>query len=223
MAKQYYSSKDYEAALRGIMRSSTYQQTCCGYDCKIDDECGKCGRKNVRLSEDRIESQLFDMYHMGKIHEENRYNKKIADAKRAACINRELLLTIVFDQKLTPLEAIKAQHHVVELIQNTNYIWMRDMEVIYSYEYFTKDVDVFKPHIHFAFEKTVAPSVPQRKLYDKLVKDKQFGVYGVNCVMRPNKVACDYVKGLKRDDKKESTEKDDIFREKYNIKKYYKF
>ena len=41
--------------------------------------------------------------------------------------------------------------------------------------------------------------------------------------MRPNKVAIDYVKGLKRDDKEASIEKDDIFREKHHLKKYYKF
>jgi len=223
MAKQYYSDKDYERALRGIMCSYDYQHRCCGRECKIDAICDKCGRKNERVSEERIDNQLFDMYHIGKIHEQNRYNKRIADAKRKSGLNRELLLTIVFDQKLTPLEAIEKQHAVVELIRNTDYIWMRDMEVLYSYEYYTQDESKFKPHIHFAFEKTVAPSVPQRKLYDKLVKDKQFGVYGVNCVMRPNKVACDYVMGLKRDEKHISIEKDNIFREKYNLKKYYKF
>eukprot|EP01047_Picozoa_sp_COSAG01_P068875 COSAG01_NODE_10057_length_2260_cov_41.094401_1_plen_223_part_00 len=218
-----YSDKDYERALRGIMCSHSYQHRCCGIECKINAECEKCGRKNERESEDRIDDQLFDMYHIGKIHEQNKYNKRIADAKRKAGLSRQLLLTIVFDQKLSPLEAIKKQHAVVELIRNTDYIWMRDREVLVSYEYFTQDGQTFKPHLHFAFEKTVAPSVVQRKLYDKLVKGKQFGVYGVNCVMRPNNVASDYVKGEKQQAKQCGLAEDDLFRDKYHLKKYYKF
>jgi len=223
MAKHYYTDKDYERALRGIMMSHDYNHRCCGMECKIDAICDKCGRKNERVSEERIDNQLFDMYHIGKIHEQNRYNKRIADAKRKSGLNKELLLTIVFDQELTPLEAIKNQHAVIDAIQCADYKWFREGEVLFSYEYYTKEVDKFKPHIHIAFEKSCAPSTIQQCFYNKFVKNKKHSVYGVNCVIRPNKVAIDYVKGLKRDDKNESIEKDDIFREKYNLKKYYKF
>jgi hypothetical protein len=192
-------------------------------ECKPDAKCDKCGRTNDRVSEERIDNQLFDMYHIGKLHEQNRYNKRIADAKRKSGLNKELLLTIVLDQKLTPLEAVNRQHEVIDAIKCADYKWFREGEVLYSYEYYTKDVDIFKPHIHIAFEKSSAPSTIQQCFYNKFVKNKKHSVYGVNCVVRPNKVATDYVKGLKRDDKQLSIEKDNIFRERHNLKKYYKF
>ena len=81
--------------------------------------------------------------------------------------------------------------------------------------------ETFKPHIHLAFEKTCAPSTIQQCLYNKFVKNKSYIVYGVNCVVRPNKVASDYVKGLKRTDKQDACQKDNIFRAKYDLKKFY--
>jgi len=227
MARQHYTDKDYEAALQGIMRAYPYHLRCCGKVCESNAICGSCGHKNVRVSEEKMESQLFDMYHMAKIHERARYDKKIAEAKRKAGVNNEMLLTIVFDQSdgshEDQLHAIHAQNAVIESIKCANYKWLRDLPVCYSYEYYTSDLSRFKPHLHFAFEKTCAPSTIQQILYNKFVKKKLHGVYGVNCVMRPNKVAFDYVMGKKRDDKQESCEKDNIFREKYDLKKYYEF
>jgi len=223
MARHHYTDKDYEDALRGIMLSFNYQHRCCGAECRINATCDKCGRINEKVSEDKIEEQLFDMYHIGKIHEQDRYNKKIAAARRKSGTNNELLLTIVFDQDIEPLEAIKNQWKVIEAMECANYKWFVDKEVIYSFEYYTKDSEKFKPHIHIAFEKSAAPSTIQQCFYNKFVKNKKHSVYGVNCVVRPNKVACDYVKGLKKQDKQESCEKDNIFRAKYNLKRFYQF
>ena len=68
MARHHYTDKDYESALRGIMNSFDYQHTCCGKRCEINHECDKCGKVNEKASEERIEDQLFNMYHIAKIH-----------------------------------------------------------------------------------------------------------------------------------------------------------
>ena len=223
MARHHYTDKDYERALRGIMNSFDYQHTCCGHRCEINYECSKCGKLNEKASEERIEEQLFDMYHIGKIHEQDRYNKKIAEARRKTGTNNELLLTIVLDQDLFPLDAIKAQKKIIEDIECANYKWFTNKEVIYSFEYYTQDNESFKPHVHISFEKSCAPSTIQQCIYKKFVKNKKHSVYGVNCVVRPNGVASDYVKGIKKQDKQESCEKDNIFRAKYNLKRFYQF
>lgn len=223
MTRHHYTDKDYESALRGIMHSFDYQHTCCGKRCEINHECDKCGKVNEKASDERIENQLFNMYHIGKIYEQDRYNKRIAEARRKTGTNNELLLTIVLDQDIEPLEAIKLQWKIIEDMECANYKWLIDKEVIYSFEYYTKDSETFKPHIHLAFEKSSAPSTIQQIIYNKFVKNKKHSVYGVNCVVRPPRVARDYVEGIKKQDKQESCEKDNIFRAKYNLKRFYQF
>lgn len=221
------TDKEFSDALRGIMLSDNYQFRCCGRPCRVDAECVACGRTNRKVEEDEVDKQLFAMYTMAPILSQQRQSKQITDAKRKSGINNELLITFVFDQvprsRESELKAIENQKSVVEALQVADYRWFRDVEVIYNFEYFTKDGTKWKPHLHLACDKTSAPSSIQQTLYTKFVSKKKFSVYGVNVVVRPNQVAKNYVKGLKRDDKSVACDIDDIFRNQNDLKKFYYF
>jgi len=221
------TDKEFQNALRGIMLSTDYQHRCCGRSCRIDDACEACGRINRKVDENEVDEQLFAMYTMSSILSQQRQSKQITDGKRKAGTNNELLITFVFDQvprsRESELKAIENQKSVIEALQCADYRWFRDCEVLYNFEYFTKDGTKWKPHLHLALEKTAARSTIQQTLYTKFVEKKKFDVYGVNVVVRPNKVAKNYVKGLKRADKSVACDIDDIFREENDLKKFYYF
>lgn len=98
----------------------------------------------------------------------------------------------------------------------------KENNYIYSLEFYGKDVDKLHPHFHLLIKgggldkskiiRAFSRHFKIEKNFIDVKRSEDEGLY----IKREN-----YIKGIKQDKKQEAIEKDDIFREKHGIKKFY--
>lgn len=106
------------------------------------------------------------------------------------------------------------ERNSVSILKENNYI--------YSLEFFGKDLDKLHPHFHLLIKgggldknkiiRAFSRHFKIEKNFIDVKRSEDERLY----IKREN-----YIKGIKQDKKKEAIEKDDIFRKKHNIEKFY--
>lgn len=127
------------------------------------------------------------------------------------------LITISIDKQLEEACAIEKQRKVIEKIKSAKYAWLQNAS--YTFEYFSGVEHQFNPHIHIKIDKTVRDSAIAQQLRRKLATEKS--VYRINVSSKNDEIHSAYIMGNKKEDKRESVEADQQFREKYNIQDIY--
>ena len=125
-----------------------------------------------------------------------------------------LLITISFDKEIADI--IAEMELCIRLFRESAYNWVEN--ALYSFEFYSKEG--WNPHIHLVTEQNQPPSMVM-----KAVKRgpcfKKTKSYNVNVRKGTDKYHYEYIKGNKKEEKLENSEKDEEFRQSNNLKSYY--
>lgn len=165
-----------------------------------------------------IDDANDSIYKMEVCAEKDGHRKDKEQHQRVFGTKLTVMITISFDNKMNeyPEETIKEMNNFIKLFKESNYKWCEN--ACYCYEFFS--AEGWNPHIHLVSEKNDAPSTIAKAI-KRSPAYKLTNAYNVNVKAGNDGFHYKYVQGDKKESKEENIQKDNKFREKYNLKSYY--
>lgn len=148
-----------------------------------------------------------------------KYDTKVRQAKKELTPSGELqtqILTLSIDKNLKEEKVVELCNAFTEHFFNSRLKCIE--EPILRYEFYSSTG--WNPHIHiFTYKLTTNGKLATR--IRQTIKNKFPDIYRVEAVAGKEQNQAQYLMGIKKEEKTEFLELDNIFREKYNLKEYY--